>query len=589
MDIAKLGFQVDSRPVDKANKRLDDFARTGRKAAKSTDRMSASSRRLDRAMSTAARGGIRNASYQIADVAVQMSMGTSAMRAMAIQLPQLLAGFGVMGAVLGAVAAIGGAIAPVLFKSGDAAGSAANEVSRLGEALLQMDRTAEVSAQNINNFLVRSFSASSDAVMKLIADLKNVQSETALTRFKTEAEDALSTISASVDGVSQAWVQLLDMQRKVEDGLLTQTQANRYTKSFQEIILDSGLAFDEVTKLDEALSKLGSSATTDEFVANLADAKTIAEDLGGPVADSVVSGLVAMADKAGVLSLILGKAADNAASIGAGLSDTEFNQLFAYQQYAATRLAAPTEPPKPRRQRSEGRRSPVDTLAAQYERLRGQIDPVWRATKQYEDAVSTLDRALSAGLIATQEEYNALLELTKSRFGEVGDGIKNLQSIAKTMESSMTDAFMAMVDGTKTAQDAFADMAKAIVKKLYEVLVVQQIVGGFDASTGTGSGIVGSILGGLFGGARADGGPVAAGRTYLVGERGPELFTPRTSGQIVPNGGSIVVNQYFSLSANGDESVKKIIAAEAPKIVNATKRAIIEARAAGGQMRTVFS
>jgi len=40
-----------------------------------------------------------------------------------------------------------------------------------------------------------------------------------------------------------------------------------------------------------------------------------------------------------------------------------------------------------------------------------------------------------------------------------------------------------------------------------------------------------------FRGARASGGPVAGGSTYLVGERGPELFTPGTSGNITPNGG----------------------------------------------------
>ena len=38
-----------------------------------------------------------------------------------------------------------------------------------------------------------------------------------------------------------------------------------------------------------------------------------------------------------------------------------------------------------------------------------------------------------------------------------------------------------------------------------------------------------------FKGARALGGPVGAGGTYLVGERGPELFTPNTGGQIIPN------------------------------------------------------
>lgn len=36
-------------------------------------------------------------------------------------------------------------------------------------------------------------------------------------------------------------------------------------------------------------------------------------------------------------------------------------------------------------------------------------------------------------------------------------------------------------------------------------------------------------------GARADGGPVNAGGAFLVGERGPELFVPTGSGQIVPN------------------------------------------------------
>jgi hypothetical protein len=46
-------------------------------------------------------------------------------------------------------------------------------------------------------------------------------------------------------------------------------------------------------------------------------------------------------------------------------------------------------------------------------------------------------------------------------------------------------------------------------------------------------------------GARASGGPVAGGSSYLVGERGPELFTPGTSGSITPNnalGGSTTIN-----------------------------------------------
>jgi phage-related minor tail protein len=44
--------------------------------------------------------------------------------------------------------------------------------------------------------------------------------------------------------------------------------------------------------------------------------------------------------------------------------------------------------------------------------------------------------------------------------------------------------------------------------------------------------LVFSALSGAFGGGRAEGGFVAAGQSYLVGERGPELFTPAASGRI---------------------------------------------------------
>jgi hypothetical protein len=64
--------------------------------------------------------------------------------------------------------------------------------------------------------------------------------------------------------------------------------------------------------------------------------------------------------------------------------------------------------------------------------------------------------------------------------------------------------------------------------------------------------------------ARAMGGPATAGRNYLVGERGPELFVPKSSGEIVPNkalGGStqIVVNVGGSVVSERDliENIRK--------------------------------
>jgi phage-related minor tail protein len=70
---------------------------------------------------------------------------------------------------------------------------------------------------------------------------------------------------------------------------------------------------------------------------------------------------------------------------------------------------------------------------------------------------------------------------------------------------------------------------------------------------------MGSLLPG-----RAMGGPVSAGSSYMVGERGPELFTPKHGGSIIPNnalgGGStsVVVNVDASgSSVQGDQAQGK--------------------------------
>lgn len=75
--------------------------------------------------------GIQNASYQIADFAVQVQAGQAASLALAQQLPQLLGGFGVVGAILGAVVAVGAPLAKMWLTSGDAAGTLDDRLRRL--------------------------------------------------------------------------------------------------------------------------------------------------------------------------------------------------------------------------------------------------------------------------------------------------------------------------------------------------------------------------------------------------------------------------------------------------------------------------
>ena len=129
--------------------------------------------------------------------------------------------------------------------------------------------------------------------------------------------------------------------------------------------------------------------------------------------------------------------------------------------------------------------------------------------------------------------------------------------IGMTIKSGIVDAIQGAVDGTKSLGQVANDVLKSIANKVLDVAINFAL---FGAMSGTGTG--GGLLGGLF--KRANGGPVSPGTSYMVGERGPELFTPKHGGSIVPNnalgGGStnVVVNVDASGSnVQGDQAQAK--------------------------------
>lgn len=90
--------------------------------------------------------------------------------------------------------------------------------------------------------------------------------------------------------------------------------------------------------------------------------------------------------------------------------------------------------------------------------------------------------------------------------------------------------------------------------QLMQVDEVKNIIRNYAEATGQNSAKVdmlshgdaewsGNRFMGKFGGYRAMGGPVRAGMTYIVGERGPESFTPKTDGAIVPGLGGVEMNR----------------------------------------------
>jgi hypothetical protein len=184
------------------------------------------------------------------------------------------------------------------------------------------------------------------------------------------------------------------------------------------------------------------------------------------------------------------------------------------------------------------------------------------------------------------------VELTK----ELTQAEKDRQTILQSIEGSLESGFMSMVDGTKSVKDAFRSMAADIIKELYRVLVVQRLVGAISGGIGVFSGPSTGSLGLPFG--LATGGSVMPGKSYLVGENGPELVIPRHSGTVVnanqtanAAGGSGGFTQNLTISVSGSDAsmVRAEVAKMIPQITNATKAAVIDARLRGGQMKAAFS
>lgn len=174
------------------------------------------------------------------------------------------------------------------------------------------------------------------------------------------------------------------------------------------------------------------------------------------------------------------------------------------------------------------------------------------------------------GIFEPQDPAADHLDQLKKRLEALQEPLEIIKSLSSTIADSFSQGIRGMVDGTMSAQqalanffqsvaDSFMDMAANIIKAAIEMMAFQIISslfpGGsqfsFAASSmtlpgldGKGALAVPDILPGISG-ELASGGTATGGKTYLVGEQGPELFVPGRTGTVVPNdqlgGGSVSV------------------------------------------------
>jgi hypothetical protein len=158
--------------------------------------------------------------------------------------------------------------------------------------------------------------------------------------------------------------------------------------------------------------------------------------------------------------------------------------------------------------------------------------------------------------------FQPVLEGFKFAFDQIKDAVMGNKEEFQTLFKFLKDFVAPLLGGVLKIAIQGIGVALGVV-----INVVGALIGGFDSlfssigkvidkiqsminlvkNNAAVRGIAG-LIDSAFGGFRAAGGPVQAGKSYVVGERGAEMFVPSSNGTIVPNGG---MGSTINLTVNG--------------------------------------
>ena len=200
------------------------------------------------------------------------------------------------------------------------------------------------------------------------------------------------------------------------------------------------------------------------------------------------------------------------------------------------------------------------------------LDPRIASEKELFDKLAATIPGLTDSLAILDEQLADIFE-QESPFFEFGQHIKEQADVMKQLGRVSTQVYDQMADRltdfVMTGKFNFADFSRFVIRELIKIAVQAAIT--FAIKTAAGA--FGIPIPGL-----AEGGPVRRGNPYVVGEQGPELFIPQSSGRIVPNdemtsdmvsadGGGQQVNINFNITATDASSFDELLITRRSTIV----------------------
>jgi phage-related minor tail protein len=139
----------------------------------------------------------------------------------------------------------------------------------------------------------------------------------------------------------------------------------------------------------------------------------------------------------------------------------------------------------------------------------------------------------------------------------------DIEGLRSTFDSTLVDGFASagnvlergLLTAIRRGGLGFDDLKRTALQTLNEIAagaLQSGLSNVFGGGTGGGAGsLVGNAVGALLGlPGRATGGPVSPGRAYLVGERGPEVFVPTSSGRVDAGAGGRALDRNVRVSIN---------------------------------------
>jgi len=218
-------------------------------------------------------------------------------------------------------------------------------------------------------------------------------------------------------------------------------------------------------------------------------------------------------------------------------------------------------------------------------------DKVLDLNKKQEESVDTTDN-----VIISQGELKEIIQEVNKTFEDAG----------KSISDAFGDSIAKGEDFRSAMKNIFQDVVSQIISTITQILIIQPLIEklteslneyqrksreGISLPSFGGGGVgglissVGSFLG------FANGGYTPPNKPYMVGERGAELFVPKTAGNIVPNnelGGGVNVVQNISFSTGVVPTVRAEVLNLLPTIKQETINAVAEQRSRGGAFARTF-